>query len=72
MLAQKSGNYTLAIQQYSHANQIRPSGLGYLLLARALHKSGRDQEAQATLQQARQASKHFPDTQHVADGLVGR
>ncbi len=72
VLAQKSGDFTLAIQQYSHANQIRPTGLGYLLLARALHKSGRDQEAEATLQLARKASSHFPDTQHVADGLVGR
>jgi tetratricopeptide (TPR) repeat protein len=72
VLAQKSGDLAGAMQQYSHANQIQPSGLGYLLLARALHKSGRDQEAEAALQTARKAPGSFPDTQQVADGLVGR
>ena len=72
VLAQKSSDFAGAIQQYSHANQIRPSGLAYLLLARALHKSGRDQEAEAALQMARKASGSFPAVQHTADGLVGR
>jgi Tfp pilus assembly protein PilF len=72
VLAHKSGDYNLAIQQYRHANQIRPSALGYLLLARALHKSGRDQEAEAMLQMARQTTSHFPETQRAADRLVGR
>jgi tetratricopeptide (TPR) repeat protein len=72
VLAQRSGDLTAAMQQYSHANQIRPSGLGYLLLARVLHKSGRDQEAEAMLQTARSAAGNFPATQHTADELVGR
>jgi tetratricopeptide (TPR) repeat protein len=72
VLAQKSGDFAAAIQQYSHANQIRPSGLGYLLLARALHQSGRVQEAEAALQAARRAPGRFSDTQQKADGLVGR
>ena len=72
VLAQKSGDLASAIQQYSHANQVRPSGLGYLLLARALHQSGRLQEAEAALQAARRAPGRFSDTQQKADGLVGR
>jgi Flp pilus assembly protein TadD len=72
VLAQRSGDLSAAMQQYSHANQIRPSGLGYLLLARVLHKSGRDQEAEAMLQTARSAAGNFPATQHTADELVGR
>ncbi len=72
VLAQNSGDLGVAIQQYSHANQIQPSGLGYLLLARALHKSGREHEAVAALQMARTAPGSFNDTQQRADGLVGR
>jgi tetratricopeptide (TPR) repeat protein len=71
VLAQKSGDLTNAIQTYSHANQIRPTALGYLLLARALHRSGRSEDAEAALQRAR-SMPGFPETQHVADGLVGR
>ncbi|MGA2905807.1 MAG: tetratricopeptide repeat protein [Candidatus Korobacteraceae bacterium] len=71
MLAQKSGDLAKAIQLYSHANQIRASALGYLLLARALHRSGRSEEAEAALQKARNMPG-FPETQGAADGLVGR
>jgi len=71
VLAQKSGDFASAIQLYSHANQIRPTALGYLLLARALHRSGRSEDAEAALQRAR-SMPGFPETQHVADGLVGR
>ncbi len=71
VLAQKSGDLGNAIQRYSQANQIRPTALGYLLLARALHRSGRSEDAEAALQRAR-SMPGFPETQHVADGLVGR
>jgi tetratricopeptide (TPR) repeat protein len=71
VLAQKSGDFAGAIQMYSHANQIRPAALGYLLLARALHRSGRSEDAEAALQRAR-SMPGFPETQRMADGLVGR
>jgi len=71
VLSQKSGDVANAIQRYSQANQIRPTALGYLLLARALHRSGRSEDAEAALQRAR-SMPGFPETQHVADGLVGR
>lgn len=72
VLAQKSGDLATAIQLYTRANHLRPTPLGYLLLARALHHSGRSQEAEAALQVARNHSSHFAATQEVADGLVGR
>ncbi|MGC2108275.1 MAG: tetratricopeptide repeat protein [Candidatus Korobacteraceae bacterium] len=72
IVAQKSGDLPDAIQQYSRAIQARPSGLGYLLLARALHKSGRSEEAEAALQTARHFPGNFSATQQVADALVGR
>jgi tetratricopeptide (TPR) repeat protein len=71
VLAQKSGDFANAIQLYSRANQIRPTALGYLLLARALHRSGRSEDAEAALQRAR-SMPGFPETQQVADRLVGR
>jgi tetratricopeptide (TPR) repeat protein len=71
VLAQKSGDFANAIQLYTHANQIRPTALGYLLLARALHRSGRSEDAEAALQMARRMPG-FPETQQVADRLVGR
>ena len=71
VLAQKSGDLAHAIEIYGQANQIRPTALGYLLLARALHRSGRSEDAEAALQRARNMSG-FPETQRTADGLVGR
>ena len=71
VLAQKSEDFANAIQLYTHANQIRPTALGCLLLARALHRSGRSEDAEAALQMAR-SMPGFPETQHVADRLVGR
>ncbi len=71
VLAQKSGDLANAIQMYSRANQIRTTALGYLLLARALHRGGRSEDAEAALQRAR-SMPGFPETQQVADRLVGR
>ncbi len=72
VLAQNSGDLSTAIDLYNRANKIRPSGLGYLLLARALHRSGRSEEAEVELQLARSAPGQFASTQHTADKLVGR
>ncbi len=71
VLAQESGDLAHAIEMYGQANQIRPTPLGYLLLARALHRSGRSEDAEAALQRARNMPG-FPETQRTADGLVGR
>src|SRR5208337_146985 len=63
LVAQKSGDLGLAIQSYSRALQIEPSGFGYLLLAKALEQTGRKDEAQAAVQRARSISDDFPDAQ---------
>ncbi len=72
IVAQRTGDLNGAIQNYLHANQVQRSGLGYLLLARALHDSGHSQEAEQALQIARSAPGRFADTQQIADALVGR
>ncbi len=69
--AQNSGDLAAAVQFYERADEIRPSSLGYVLLARALDRSGRDQEAAMASQTARHLPG-FADAQREANGLVGR
>ena len=69
--AQNSGDLASAIQFYNRANEVRPSSLGYVLLARALDRSGRAQEAEAALHTARRLPG-FVDAQRQANGLVGQ
>jgi tetratricopeptide (TPR) repeat protein len=72
LMAQKSGNLDLAIQAYSQALKIEPSGFGYLLLARALELSGRTVEAEAATQQARKVAEDFGDDQREANRLLAQ
>ena len=72
LVAQKSGDLDLAIQAYSHALKIEPSGFGYLLLARALELSGRTAEAEAATQQARSLAEDFREAQRKADRLLAQ
>jgi protein O-mannosyl-transferase len=72
LVAQKSGDLGLAIQAYSSAMKIQPSGFGYLLLAQALEISGRKAEAEAATQQARNLSEDFRDAQREANRLLAQ
>ncbi len=72
LVAQKSGDLGLAIQAYSSAMKIQPSGFGYLLLAQALEISGRKAEAEAAAQQARNLSEDFRDAQREANRLLAQ
>ncbi len=70
LVAQKSGDLSLAAQAYTHAMKIEPSDFGYVLLARALEQSGRESEAQAAIQHARALSEDFPAAQRKANRLL--
>jgi len=72
LAAQKTGDLAASVQAYTRAVEIQPSGLGYLLLARALEQSGRKDEAQAATQQARRLSDNFTETQQTADSLLAQ
>jgi len=72
LVAQKSGDLNLAITAYSRALQIEPSGFGYLLLARALELSGRQAEAQAATQQAKELAEDFSDARREANRLLAQ
>jgi len=69
---QKSGDFTSAIQAYSRAVKLKPSDVGYLLLAQALEKSGRSSEAQAAAQQAKSLSANLNAAQGAVDNMLAR
>jgi len=70
LVQQKTGDLGPSIQAYIQANQVHPSDIGYLLLARALEQSGRKQEADAAVQQASVISQNLDAARAVADGLL--
>jgi Flp pilus assembly protein TadD len=72
IVAQGSGDFSAAIKNYSQGVQVEPSDVGYLLLAQALEKGGRNEEAQAARQQAGRLSKNLHEAERVADGLLGQ
>jgi protein O-mannosyl-transferase len=52
IMAQKTGDLDRSIQAYAQAVKLQPTQRGFQLLAQALQQAGRQQEAQAALQQA--------------------
>ncbi len=69
---QKSGDLAGATQAYSEGLKIKPSDVGYLLLARALEQSDRSDEATAAMQRAKALSTNIAQAQRVADGLLAQ
>ena len=67
---QKSGDLAGAIAAYSQGTKIKPTDLGYLLLAHALEQSGRQVDAATATQQAQVLSRDFPAAQQRAARLL--
>jgi tetratricopeptide (TPR) repeat protein len=70
LIAQKSGNLPLAINQYTKAVSIKPTDLGYALLARALEQSGRTSDASTAYAQAQKLSPNMESTRSTVDHLL--
>ncbi len=70
VLAQKAGEVSRAIDDYSHSIKAHPTDVTYVLLASALEQSGRPREAETALQTAKALSKDFEQAQRVAAALV--
>ena len=70
LLAQKSQNFDEAIAQFSHAMEIEPTPVGYLLLARALEAAGRKSDADDAIARARQFPGDFNQAQQAAGQLL--
>jgi tetratricopeptide (TPR) repeat protein len=70
LLAQKSGDYTQAIQDYSHAMSLEPTAIGYLLLERAEELAGHRVEAQTARAQAKQMEPDLTQAEKTAGELM--
>jgi tetratricopeptide (TPR) repeat protein len=70
LLAQKSGDLRLAMSEYTKAISIKPTDLGYALLARALEQSGRSSDANAAYAQAQKLSPNMDDTRSAVNRLL--
>jgi tetratricopeptide (TPR) repeat protein len=69
LVAEKSGNYSEAVNAYSQVVALQSWDLGYYFLARALKGAGQLKESEAAMQQARQLSENFDQMQQAAESL---
>jgi tetratricopeptide (TPR) repeat protein len=67
---QKSGDPGAAAEAFSHATQLQPSDVGFLLLARALQDSGHHEEARAARRQASLMSQDLAGAEQTVDRLL--
>jgi protein O-mannosyl-transferase len=70
LLAEKSGDFGAAVHAFSQANAIQPSDVVCLLLAHALEQSGRKDEAQAAIEEAKRLTANLGEAQQYANGLL--
>ncbi len=63
LVAQKNGDMAEVLRQYTHAMSLQPTDVGYLLLAQALQREGRRDEAKAIYERVVRSSPNFADAQ---------
>ncbi|MFZ0479345.1 MAG: tetratricopeptide repeat protein [Terriglobales bacterium] len=71
LILQRQGDLAGAIRAYSQAVAMQPSDVGYLLLAQALEKQGRTEQAQATVTRAASLSPNLSAAQKQVASLLG-
>jgi tetratricopeptide (TPR) repeat protein len=70
LVAQHEGDFSQAVASYSHAMSVEPTAVGYLLLGKALEKTGRTGDAQAAYNRAAQLTNDLPQAQQAAEQLL--
>jgi protein O-mannosyl-transferase len=70
LLAERDGDFELAGKQFSHAMQVAPTDVGYLLLGYALRRAGHLPEAQEAYADAQRMSRDFAQAQQSAAQLL--
>jgi protein O-mannosyl-transferase len=70
LLAWHRGDRTLATAQLSHAMQVAPTDVGWLLLAGAFRQAGKAEDAAAAAARARTLSRDFAQAQKIADQVA--
>ncbi len=70
LLAERNGEFALAVDELSHAMHVQPSDVGYLLLGQALRRDGRAADAEAAEARAQQISRDLPQAQLTATQIL--
>jgi tetratricopeptide (TPR) repeat protein len=70
LIAQKDGDLPEAVRQYSRAMAVQPTDVGYLLLAQALQRQGRSDEAKAIFERVARFSPNLAEAQKTAESLL--
>lgn len=71
LIAQKNGDLPEAVRQYSRAMAVHATDVGYLLLAQALEREGRMDEAKAIRERVARLSPDLEKAQKEAQSLLG-
>ncbi len=72
IVTQLSGDPGAATQAYSQGVKLRPSDIGYLLLARALQQTGQKSQAQAAEAEAQRLSRDLAAAERSVDAIFGQ
>jgi len=70
VLAVRSGDVNLAIEDFRRSNTAKPTEIAYGLLAQALDQAGRKDEARAARERAKLLSKNPEGSQDLSEGLL--
>jgi len=70
VIALRQGQSNLAVTQFAHAVKIDPSDVSFLLLAQALRESGRPDDADLAVAEARKISPDLGESQKAAAKLL--
>jgi Flp pilus assembly protein TadD len=72
LVAQQTGNASEAVRQFTRATAVQPSDVAYLLLSRALEKTGRSAEAATAYDQAKTLSTNFAQARQTVESMTRR
>jgi tetratricopeptide (TPR) repeat protein len=70
LLAERDGDFTLAIERISYAMKVEPTDIGYLLLGHTLRRAGRIAEADEARAQAQRISHDLAQAQQSAGQVL--
>jgi protein O-mannosyl-transferase len=70
LLAERDGDFAVAVERISHAMKVEPTDVGYLLLEQALRRAGRSPEADEAGAQAQRISHDFAKAQQAATQVL--
>jgi len=72
MLAQRAGNVALAVQRLEQLVKVAPGDVSLILLAGALRRSGRDEDAGTAEHQAQKISSNYPQARVTASQFAAQ